>query len=125
MHALANAGQMSNHRYIELTYVVAENEEEEEQRDYSRICKITQSVLPHSQYACIGSSTCLKQKNIRKLFPQTLKQCEQSNQANEVQAKKLGHSSTLNPEAVTQSFLSMGSKAISGQGTNVSLGSAL
>ena len=41
MHALANAGQMTNHRYIELTYVVAETEEEEEQRDYSRVSKVT------------------------------------------------------------------------------------
>jgi hypothetical protein len=45
MHALANAGQMTNHRYIELTYVVAETEEEEEQRDYSRVSKVTQAII--------------------------------------------------------------------------------
>jgi len=84
MHALANAGQMTNHRYIELTYVVAETEEEEEQRDYSRVSKVTQAVIQHSAYSAIGSSSCLKQKNIRKLFPQTLRHCETLNEANNV-----------------------------------------
>ena len=41
MNALANAGQMTNQRYIDLTYIVAENEDEEEQRNYSAISKIT------------------------------------------------------------------------------------
>ena len=77
MQALALAGQMSNQRYVELTYIVAEQEEEEEQRDFSRVSKSTKAVLNHASYACIGSSTCLKQKAIRKLFPQTLKQCEE------------------------------------------------
>ena len=82
MNALANAGQMTNQRYIDLTYIVAEHEEEEEQRDYSRVSKVTKAVLNHSSYACIGSSTCLKQKNIRRLFPQVLKQIEQQNMLN-------------------------------------------
>lgn len=30
MNALANAGQMTNQRYVDLTYIVAEYEEEEE-----------------------------------------------------------------------------------------------
>ena len=60
MHALANAGQMTNHRYVELTYIVAEQEEEEEQRDFSRVSKSTKAVLNHASYSCIGSSTCLK-----------------------------------------------------------------
>ena len=82
MNALQNAGQMTNQRYIDLTYIVAEHEEEEEQRDQSRVSKITKSVLNHSSYSCIGSSTCLKQKNIRKLFPQSLKQIEKHNKLN-------------------------------------------
>ena len=55
---------------------MAENEEDDEQRDFSRVAKVTKPVLNHSSYSCIGSSSCLKQKNIRKLFPQTLLSCE-------------------------------------------------
>ena len=87
MNALANAGQQTNTRYVELTYIVAEHEEEEEQRDYSRVSKNTQPLLQHSSYSCIGSSTCLKQKNIRKLFPQTLKQCEELDKGNSAASK--------------------------------------
>lgn len=58
MHALANAGQQTNSRYVDLTYIVAENEEEEEQRDYSRVSKSTKPMLNHSSYSCIGSATC-------------------------------------------------------------------
>lgn len=79
MHALANAGQQTNTRYVDLTYIVAENEEEEEQRDYSRVAKSTQPSLPHHTFSCIGSSSCLKQKAIKKIFPQTLKQCQNLN----------------------------------------------
>ena len=79
MNALANAGQQTNTRYVDLTYIVAENEEEEEQRDYSRVAKNTMPSLPHHAYSCIGSSTTLKQKAIRKLFPKTLKQCQSLN----------------------------------------------
>ena len=39
MQALIAGGQKSNHRYIELTYIVNENEEEVEQRDYTVACK--------------------------------------------------------------------------------------
>lgn len=60
---------MTNQRYIDLTYVVAENEEEEEQRDYSVVAKQTKAAINHSSYSCIGSQSCLKQKTIRKLFP--------------------------------------------------------
>ena len=60
MHALANAGQMTNHRYVELTYLVAEHEEEEDQRDFSRYSKSTKAIFNHASFACIGSSTCLK-----------------------------------------------------------------
>ena len=88
MHALANAGQMTNHRYVELTYIVAEQEEEEEQRDFNRVSKATKAVLNHASYSCIGSSTCLKQKSIRKLFPQTLRQCEVLQAANNVSGAK-------------------------------------
>lgn len=96
MNALANAGQMTNQRYIDLTYIVAEQEDEEEQRNYSAISKITKPVLPHSSYSCIGNPSCLKQKNIRKLFPLTLKQCEELNQVNVASAKAL--TSEENPE---------------------------
>ena len=77
MHALDNAGQRSNKRFAELNYVITEYEEEEEQRDFTRVSKITAPVLKHSDFSCIGSSTCMKQKNIRKLFPATLKQCKE------------------------------------------------
>ncbi len=60
MNALFNAGQMTNQRYIDLTYIVAENEEEEEQRDYTVVAKGTKSAIKHASYSCIGSSTCLK-----------------------------------------------------------------
>jgi len=82
MLALANAGQMTNHKYVELTYLVAEQEEEEDQRDFSRFSKSTKAVFNHASFACIGSSSCLKQKNIRKLFPTTLKQCEELQASN-------------------------------------------
>ena len=113
MHALANAGQQTNHRYVELTYIVAENEEEEEQRDYSRVSKVTKAVLNHANYCCIGNSTCLKQKNIRKVFPATLKQCEERNKINLEAAnskKKAGSGSgNQNPEN-DSSFASIQSK---------------
>ena len=108
MHALANAGQQTNSRYVDLTYVVAENEEEEEQRDFSRVAKATAPVLNHSGYSCIGSQTCLKQKNIRKLFPNTLRQCEEMNKANQVGAKKVKGATDSTVEG--NSFISLNSK---------------
>ena len=82
MLALEGAGQKSNHRFVELRYVVAEQEEDEEARDYSRYSKITTPTLNHSAYSCIGSATCHKQKQVRKLFPITLKQCEENQKLN-------------------------------------------
>lgn len=94
---MANAGQMTNTRYIDLTYMVAEHEEEEELRDFSRVSKNTKAELNHSSYACIGSATCLKQKNIRKLFPQSLKQMELNNKLNVATTKaKTQNSSDVN-----------------------------
>ena len=87
--------------------MVAENEEEEEQRDFSRVAKITQPVLNHSSYSCIGSATCLKQKTIRKLFPNTLKQCEEFNKANIVGAKRIPGDNT---GTTGNSFVSLNSK---------------
>ena len=112
MNALRNAGQSSNSRYVDLTYLVAENEEEEEQRDYSRVSKTTQPVLQHSSFAAIGSSNCLKQKNIRKLFPQTLKQCEELDKANKIPVKKPqnGENGLDGPHTHNQSFVSLQSK---------------
>ena len=73
MRQLAAAGQKSNSRYVDLTFIVNENEEELEMRDYTVACKSTQPIsLMHSQTSCIGSSNVLKQKNIKKIFPQTL-----------------------------------------------------
>jgi len=89
MNALANAGQMTNQRYIDLTFIVAENEEEEEQRDYSAITKVSKAVINHSGYSCIGQSSCLKQKNIRKLYLDTLKQCEERNHLNSAASTRL------------------------------------
>ena len=60
MLALEGAGQKTNHRFVELTYVVAEQEEDEEARDFSRYSKNTNPTLNHSAFACIGSATCLK-----------------------------------------------------------------
>ena len=53
-------------------------EEEEESRNYSVLCKITEPTIDHSKYSCIGSSTCLKQKNIKKAFPLILQLCKKS-----------------------------------------------
>ena len=73
MKQLAAAGQKSNQRYHDLTYIVNESEEEIEMRDYTVACKSTQPIsLLHSQTSCIGSSSVLKQRNIKKIFPQTL-----------------------------------------------------
>ena len=49
MRQLAAAGQKSNQRYHDLTYIVNENEEEIEMRDYTVSCKSTQPIsLQHS-----------------------------------------------------------------------------
>lgn len=43
-------------------------------RDISYQIKTTQpSKIRHYEYACIGSDSCLKQKNIEKLFVKVLK----------------------------------------------------
>lgn len=56
MNALANAGMTANQRYIELTYIVNEAEEEEEQRNYSVLSKTTDPInIAHHKYACIGN----------------------------------------------------------------------
>ena len=60
MLALEGAGQKSNHRFVELRYVVAEQEEDEEARDFSRHSKNTNPILNHGAFSCIGSATCLK-----------------------------------------------------------------
>jgi len=97
---------MTNQRYIDLTYIVAENEEEEEQRDYSVVAKQTKAAINHSSYSCIGSQTCHKQKTIRKLFPLTLKQCEELNKVNiAAMAKTQANKGTL--EDKNNSFASL------------------
>lgn len=114
---------MTNQRYIELTYIVAENEEEEEHRDYSRISKVTQAIINHSAYSCIGSSSCLKQKNIKKLFPQTLKQCELLNQTN-VNAsspKKGDPKSGVNEASASFNSISSNINSTMGNGLNSSV----
>ena len=61
MKQLAAAGQKSNQRFIDLTYIVNENEEEQEMRDYTIAAKTTQPMgIQHSQTACIGSANVLK-----------------------------------------------------------------
>ena len=62
MKALEDAGQSqnTNQLYQDLRFIVHDYEEEEEQRDYSRVSKKTKPELTHSNYACIGSSSCLK-----------------------------------------------------------------
>ena len=54
MIALKGAGQMSNQRYIDLTFIAADHDEEEEQRDLTRATKNTKPLLTHSNYTCIG-----------------------------------------------------------------------
>lgn len=73
MQALDNAGMRQNGRYLELSYQVNEFEEEEEQRNYTNLAKITEPTnITHHRYSCIGPQTCLKQRNLRKVFPYTL-----------------------------------------------------
>ena len=82
MNELSAAGQEKSKRYKQLFLVHEEQAEEEEQRDFNRLTKETKPLLNHASYACIGTSTCNKQRPITKLFPETLKHCEQLQQAN-------------------------------------------
>ena len=74
---MQTAGQKADKQYLDLQFIVQEFEDELDRRDYSDLCKRTKPIaLQHSQCACIGSETTLKQKTIKKLFPDTLKECE-------------------------------------------------
>lgn len=43
------------------------------------MAKITEPVnIVHHKYACIGNQTCLRQKNIKKMFAHTLNQCSKN-----------------------------------------------
>jgi hypothetical protein len=67
-------------KFMDLTIAVQEYEEEEETRDLKDASKTTKPIasgVQHSQVGCIGSDTTLKQKNIKKLFVNVLKECEQ------------------------------------------------
>ena len=105
MNALANAGQPNSKRFLELQFLVAEQEEEEEQRDQSRVSKVTQAVINHSSYSCIGSHTSLKQKTIRKLFPQSLKQLEKLNKVNAANQKETSPSRHLESASESKTLM--------------------
>lgn len=67
-------------KFMDLTISVQEYEEEEETRDLTDAAKTTKPIaggVQHSQVCCIGSDSTLKQKNIKKLFVNVLKECEQ------------------------------------------------
>ena len=81
--ALDQAGMRMTQRYQKLSLDVQELEEEEESRNYSIFCKITEPNLPHYKFSCIGSQTCLKQKNIKRAFPSVLQQCKRNAEEND------------------------------------------
>lgn len=65
-------------KFQELKYQVDDNEAEWEQRDFSIFCKSAivieaQGKPKHNEFACIGTQTCNKQKNVPKLFVENLK----------------------------------------------------
>ena len=64
--------------YLDLNFAASEWEEELEQRDFREQAKYTQSNTNHSQFACIGSESCFKQKAIRKLFVHVLQDLKKS-----------------------------------------------
>ena len=79
MVALDNAGMRTNQRFVELSYMVNEYEEEEEQRNYQVMAKLTTPVnIAHHRHPCIGTQTCLRQKNIKKVFAHTMIQCSKN-----------------------------------------------
>lgn len=101
MQTLANAGQTSNRRYVELSYLVQDAEEEAEQRDFKVLAKTAAPLDPHYLYAAIGTATSFKQKSIKKMFPYSLKQCKENTQLlkamNSTSATAAVSSNPLNP----------------------------
>jgi hypothetical protein len=64
---------------MDLQFAVHEFEEEEDIRNLIELAKTTKplpSGVQHSLCACIANETTLHQKHVKKLFPQTLKECE-------------------------------------------------
>ena len=66
-----------------MTYIMAENREEVESRDFTTASKSSQAILTHSGYSCIGSATCFRQKPVKRFFPQALAFCAQLQKVND------------------------------------------
>jgi hypothetical protein len=55
-----------------MLFNVADQEGENEQRDFSNQAKSAIPKLDHSEFSCVGTSTCLRQRMIPKLFVDSL-----------------------------------------------------
>ena len=77
---LMNAsGVTESSTYKDIQFGIGEYEEELEQRDITTFAKSTQPVnMSHFKYACIGTTTCQKQRMIPKLFIEALKEIQES-----------------------------------------------
>lgn len=73
------SGQKPNNRLFDLSFSVNDYEEENDARDLTDFCKTSKPLITsvqHSLCACKASETTLKQKTIKKLFHNTVKECE-------------------------------------------------